>query len=104
MTSVCTVRIPLSRRGARLFVSIAFDSGGAAAGSLSSSFVLPFIVGICTAVGSDSMLYAFGTIAIISILPTIVIQIMGIRYNYVLNKSKRKSRKKAINVVVYDFE
>ncbi|MGN0961580.1 MAG: DUF1538 domain-containing protein, partial [Christensenellales bacterium] len=68
-----------------LFAGIAFDSGGAAAGSLTASFVLPFIIGICKALRHDTMLFGFGTIAVISILPTIVIQIMGIRYQYILN-------------------
>lgn len=87
-----------------LFVGIAFDSGGAAAGSLSASFVLPFILGICKALGNDGMLYGFGTIAIISILPTIVIQIMGIRYQYILNKTKPKRKKIVSNIEIIDFD
>ncbi len=87
-----------------LFVSIAFDSGGVAAGSLTASFVLPFVVGICQTLALDGMEYAFGTIAIIAILPTIVIEIMGIRYAYILNKSKPKRRKVHSEVTIIDFE
>ena len=87
-----------------LFTSIAFDSGGAAAGSLSASFVLPFVVGVCKAINIDSMLYAFGTIAIISMIPTIVIEIMGIRYQYILNKSKPKRKKKLSDITIIDFD
>lgn len=87
-----------------LFVGIAFDSGGAAAGSLSASFVLPFIVGVCKALNYDVMTYAFGTIGIISIIPTIVIEIMGIRYQYILNKSKPKTRKVASDITIIDFD
>ena len=87
-----------------LFMGIAFDSGGAAAGSLSASFILPFIIGICKASGLDGMLHGFGTIGIISILPTIVIQIMGIRYQYVLNKSKPKRKKVRSDIVIVDFD
>lgn len=86
-----------------LFSGIAFDSGGAAAGSLAASFVLPFIIGICKAIGGDVMLYGFGTIGIISILPTIVIQIMGIRYQYVLNKVKKK-QKIISNITIIDYD
>ena len=87
-----------------LFEGIAFDSGGAAAGSLTASFVLPFIIGVCKALGLDSMLFAFGTVGIVSILPTIVIQIMGIRYNYIINKNKKKARKVSRDVTIIDFE
>lgn len=87
-----------------LFVGIAFDSGGAAAGSLSASFVLPFVIGICKSASLDSMLFGFGAIAIVSILPTIVIQIMGIRYQYVLNKSKPKKKKIVSTISIIDFD
>lgn len=87
-----------------LFEGIAFDSGGAAAGSLTASFVLPFVIGVCKALEMDTMLFAFGCVAIISIMPTIVIQIMGIRYNYIVNKNKRKMRKKSRTVTIIDFE
>lgn len=88
-----------------LFAGIAFDSGGVAAGSLSASFVLPFVIGICKALGNDSMLFGFGTIAIIAILPTIVIQIMGIRYQSVLNREKRKTQKTIISdVKIIDYD
>ncbi len=88
----------------RLFVGIAFDSGGAAAGSLSASFVLPFIIGICKALEFDGMLYGFGTIGIISILPTIVIEIMGVRYQMYLNKTKPKQKKITSDIEIIDFD
>jgi len=87
-----------------LFVGIAFDSGGAAAGSLSASFVLPFVIGICKAGGLDGMLHGFGTIAIISILPTIVIEVMGIRYQHLVNKMKPKRKKVRSEITIIDFD
>lgn len=87
-----------------MFVAIAFDSGGAAAGSLTASFVLPFIIGISAYQGIDSMLYAFGTIGIVAILPTIVIQIMGVRYNYILAKSERRRKKSTSDITIIDFD
>lgn len=86
-----------------LFSGIAFDSGGVAAGSLTASFVLPFIIGVCKAMHHDTMLFGFGTIAVISILPTIVIQIMGIRYQHILNKSKAKP-KVVSDIAIIDFD
>ena len=87
-----------------LFVAIAFDSGGAAAGSLTASFVLPFMVGICSSLGIDVLSFAFGTVGIIAMLPTIVVQIMGVRFNYIVNKNKRKSKKVITDIKIIDFE
>ena len=88
-----------------LFVSIAFDSGGTAAGALSCSFVLPFIIGIANYFGYGTMLYAFGAIGFIALMPVVVIEIMGIRYQYVKNKAKKTTKvKPKTTVVIYDFE
>ena len=96
--------IGLSIFSPTLFASIAFDAGGIAAGSLSCSFVLPFIVGICNHFNIDSMLYAFGTIGIISLMPIVVIEIMGIRFNLAKAKVRRQEkRKKRTDIVIYDF-
>lgn len=104
-TPLVLIMIVLSIFTPDLFEGIAFDSGGAAAGSLTASFVLPFIVGACGSLGLDSMLYAFGSIAIVSLLPTIVIQIMGIRYQIYLNKSKKSTKKvRKTDIEIIDFE
>lgn len=87
-----------------LFEGIAFDSGGVAAGSLTASFVLPFIIGVCAELGLDSMLFAFGSIALVAILPTVVIQIMGIKYKLIVEKSKKKEKVSRSNVTIIEFE
>lgn len=87
-----------------LFEGIAFDSGGVAAGSLTASFVLPFVVGICATMGLDSMLFAFGAIAIVAMLPTIVIQFMGIKYQLYLNKKNKSTIKPKTDVTIVEFE
>lgn len=98
------VIIVLSIIAPTLFVSIGFDSGGTAAGALSCSFVLPFVVGIANSFGHSTMLYAFGTIGFIALTPVVVIEIMGIRYNYVKNKSNKTIAKPKSKVVIYEFE
>lgn len=98
------VIIVLSIISPTLFVSIGFDSGGTAAGALSCSFVLPFVVGIANSFGHSTMLYAFGTIGFIALTPVVVIEIMGIRYNYVKNKSNKTIAKPKSKVVIYEFE
>lgn len=65
----------------KLYTAIAFDSGGVASGPLTSSFVLPMIVGICVALrGGDAVLEsAFGMVAMVAMTPLIAIQLLGFR-------------------------
>ena len=97
------IEIVLSIFTPDLFEGIAFDSGGVAAGSLSASFILPFISGMCSALHIDSMLFAFGSIAIVAIIPTIVIQLMGIKYKRYTAKAKAH-KAIASDVYIIEFE
>ena len=65
----------------KLYTAIAFDSGGVASGPLTSSFVLPMIVGVCVALrGGDAVLEgAFGMVAMVAMTPLIAIQLLGFR-------------------------
>ena len=65
----------------RLYTAIAFDSGGVASGPLTSSFVLPMIIGTCVAMrGGEAVLeYAFGMVAMVAMTPLIAIQLLGFR-------------------------
>ncbi|MBO5898403.1 MAG: DUF1538 domain-containing protein [Clostridia bacterium] len=65
----------------RLYTAIAFDSGGVASGPLTSSFILPFAVGACTALqGVEGVLSsAFGVVAMVAMTPLITIQLLGFR-------------------------
>lgn len=71
----------------KVFVGIAFDSGGVASGPMTSTFLLPLAMGACTAVGGNVVTDAFGVVAMVAMAPLIAIQIMGIRYNLELKKS-----------------
>ena len=65
-----------------LYTAIAFDSGGVASGPLTSSFILPFAVGVCAGFtgGVDSILSsAFGIVAMVAMAPLITIQLLGFR-------------------------
>jgi hypothetical protein len=82
----------------KIYMSIAFDSGGVASGPMSSGFVMPFCIGFATAVHpTDSGVTsgtAFGVISMISMMPLVVIQLLGL---YVEVKRKRlyaKARKR----------
>lgn len=65
-----------------LYTAIAFDSGGVASGPLTSSFILPFAVGVCAGItgGVDSILSnAFGIVAMVAMAPLITIQLLGFK-------------------------
>ena len=64
-----------------MYTAIAFDSGGVASGPLTSSFILPFAIGICSRLqGVDSIMScAFGVVAMVAMTPLITIQLLGFR-------------------------
>ncbi len=62
------------------FTAIAFDSGGVASGPLTATFMLPFAMGACQAMGGNIMLDAFGLVALVAMMPLITVQIMGLIY------------------------
>lgn len=64
----------------KIFTGIAFDSGGVATGPMTSTFLLPFALGICAGVGGNIMTDAFGIVAMVAMTPLIVIQILGVIY------------------------
>lgn len=64
----------------KIFTGIAFDSGGVASGPMTSTFILPFAMGACEAVGGNVLTDAFGVVAMVAMTPLITIQIMGLIY------------------------
>jgi len=61
-----------------VYTAIAFDSGGVASGPMTSTFMLPFAMGACEALGGNVMTDAFGIVAMIAMAPLITIQILGL--------------------------
>ncbi len=59
------------------FTAIAFDAGGVASGPLTATFMLPFAMGACSAMGGNVMTDAFGLIAMVAMMPLITVQVMG---------------------------
>lgn len=60
------------------FTAIAFDAGGVASGPMTATFMLPFVMGVCTALGRNIMTDAFGLVALVALMPPITVQIMGV--------------------------
>lgn len=66
----------------KIYTAIAFDSGGVASGPLTSSFILPLVIGACAALGGDTttiLTDAFGVVAMVAMTPLIMIQILGFK-------------------------
>ena len=61
-----------------IYTGIAFDSGGVASGPMTSTFMLPFAMGACEAIGGNVMTDAFGIVAMIAMTPLITIQSLGL--------------------------
>lgn len=66
----------------KIFTAIAFDSGGVASGPMTATFLLPFAMGACQAVGGNIVQDAFGIVAMVAMTPLIAIQILGAVYKY----------------------
>ncbi len=77
----------------KLFVGLAFDSGGVTGGALTSAFLTPLTLSIASAVAENSggtlsvLINGFGIISFISVTPLIAIQALGIIYNLKSKKS-----------------
>lgn len=66
-----------------LFVGLAFDGGTVSAGAITSAFLTPLTLGASQAMGHDNILTSgLGILAFISVMPRIVVQILGIIYEY----------------------
>lgn len=73
----------------KLFVGIAFDSGGVASGPMAATFILAFAQGTASAIeGANVLMDGFGVIAMIAMTPLIALQILGIVFKI---KSKGES-------------
>ena len=87
----------LSRIVPKMFVGIAFDSGGVASGPMTTTFLLPLSIGACQALGGNIMADAFGVVALVALTPLIAVQIMGLYYQYKLNKMEKTTAQEALS-------
>lgn len=80
------IALVLSRLVPKMFVGIAFDSGGVASGPMTATFLLPLCIGASEAIGGNVMTDAFGAVSLVAMTPLIAIQVMGLAYKF---KSRR---------------
>jgi hypothetical protein len=71
----------LAHIGSKLFVGIAFDSGGVASGPMTATFILAYTQGAANSLQSANVLIdGFGVIALVALTPIITLQILGLIY------------------------
>ena len=80
-----------------IFTAIAFDSGGAASGAMTTSFLLPLCIGACVSLERNIMTDAFGVGALVALSPIITVQILGIIYS---KKTKVKETKQYNEAII----
>ncbi|MCK9471542.1 MAG: DUF1538 domain-containing protein [Bacilli bacterium] len=80
----------------KMFTAIAFDSGGAVSGALTSTFLVPFALGAASVIyenhaDTQSMVLknAFGLVAFVALAPLVTIQVLGLIFKV---KSDRKNK------------
>ena len=82
-----------------IFTSIAFDSGGVASGPMTATFLLPFAIGACTAVGGNVVQDAFGLVALVAMTPLIAIQLLGLVYKLKQGKTEQNASEESEEII-----
>ena len=82
-----------------IYTSIAFDSGGVASGPLTSSFILPFAIGVCSVLqGVEKVpVDAFGVVAMVAMTPLIAIQLLGFKATVAESVRRKRAIAKILN-------
>ena len=86
-----------------IYTAIAFDSGGVASGPMTATFLLPFAMGACEAVGGPDRIVsdAFGVVAMVAMTPLITIQLLGIEYRFRMGKEQAAKERIYSKLSVY---
>ena len=95
------IALILMKFSPNIFTMVAFDSGGAVTGPMTTSFLLPLIIGICYASGGNVLTDAFGLVAFVALSPLLTIQTLGIIYN---QKSKSRLKLDTIDETIIEYK
>jgi len=75
----------------KLFIGIAFDSGGVASGPMTATFVLAFAQGASNAIEHSNILTdSFGVISMVAMTPLIALQVLGLIYKIQSKKDDKR--------------
>ena len=64
---------------------------------LTATFMLPFAIGVCNAIGGNILTDAFGMVAIVAMVPLIVIQVIGLLFTMKKEKQSWKLQESSIS-------
>ena len=100
------IAIELSFYVPKTFTVIAFDSGGVASGPMTATFMLPFAIGACSALGGNVSSDAFGLVALVALTPLITIQVLGAVYKLKLSRveGEHSAAPEDAGVTIIEFE
>ena len=82
------------------FLAVAFDSGGVASGPMTATFLLPFALGACDAVGGNLVTDAFGVVAMVAMTPLVTIQLLGLSYQRKLRRAPAPAAPVAVEELI----
>ena len=98
----------MMRFTSKMFVGLAFDSGGVAGGSLAAAFLTPLTLGVAQAVADSSgfgaqfvLANGFGIIAFLSVTPIIAVQTLGIIFGRRFKKLEEASAEEDVQDLVF---
>ena len=77
-----------------IYTAMAFDSGGVVSGPMNTTFILPFAIGACYSLWGNDLIMtnAFGTIALVALMPLIMIQFIGLSASIKIRAQYRIAR------------
>ena len=81
-----------------VYTGVAFDSGGVASGTMTTTFMLPFAIGACEALGGNVLTDAFGLVAMVALAPLITIQLMGLHSKLRHKKLLKKAHSELVEI------
>ena len=88
----------------KLYTGVAFDAGAVASGPLTSTFIVPMAIGVCSIVydqNVDIIKQGYGIVAMVAMTPLITIQILGFK-SVIQKQLVAKRRLKAIESTEHD--
>ncbi|MGH4123701.1 MAG: DUF1538 domain-containing protein [Clostridium sp.] len=92
-----TISVIMSYFVPKLFVGIAFDSGGVASGPMTATFILAFAQGAADSIeGANVLIDGFGIIAMVALTPLIALQILGLIFKIKAKKASTNAKQSKI--------
>ena len=76
----------------KIFMALAFDSGGVASGTMTVAFIFPICVGLMQG-GGEAVASGFGMIGIVATVPILAMQVLGLVFRYKQYKLARRNTK-----------